>query len=613
VRVAPAGRQRGLALAGLLALFTVGATWWLVSALNAPVNRTTSERVHNAKVLQQAKTALIGYAAQKASMPGENDPGSLPCPEAKANIGTTNEGIAASVCTLPAVGRLPWRTLGLPKLFDASGEPLWYVASPGWAKPNSTTNTVINSESAAQLVLDAAADIVALVIAPGRPLAVQASANCTARNQARTTPSSTIDFRDYLECQNASSPADSAFASTGPDGSFNDQVLAVAALEMLPGVEAAVASRFARELGSNMRYCGGLWPACTSAVHLPFAADFGDPAVSSFQGVVNKTQGLLPVSFSGAGPCLANTPAAPYCAPPPACGAAPYDGSRCAPTLVTYRNNPVVTKTGGPNVTLVSSPCSVAGTPSTLTCTLTTYSPATTPVEDRWMTFTMDVTSNNVGMAVRKINDKVKVTGVDTAMATAVNYPYGYIASAPTMNADPTIRGSVTMRITSRVPGASGGLVSDLICGLSGFLGLFNDCYQHTITLPFMWVDEPMLYASNVTLAWFYRNNWHQLMYYAVSAGNAPSGGGNCVAGTSCLSITGRTTTNTHRSLVVTPGRAVGTQARPPAAVADWLEGGNANLPPAEPAPLPDAFWARDPALPVNRAFNDHVVAIDSN
>jgi len=597
VRVAFASRQRGLALAGLLALFTVGATWWLVSALNAPVNRTTSERLHNAKVLQQAKAALIGYAAQKASMPGENGPGSLPCPEAKANIGTTDEGIAASVCTLPAVGRLPWRTLGLPKLFDASGEPLWYVASPGWAKPNSTTNTVINSESAGQLVLDAAADIVALVVAPGRPLAVQASANCTARNQARTTPSSTIDFRDYLECQNASSPADSAFASTGPDGSFNDQALAVASLEVLPGVEAAVASRFARELGSNMRYCGGLWPACASAVHLPFAADFGDPAASSFQGVVNNTQGLPPLSFGATGGCDAvSNP--PFCNPPSPCD--PALDNRCAPTLVTYRNNPVITRIDGAALTNYS--CSVAGTPNVLTCTLNTAAGSGTTAANRWMTFTMDVASNNVGMAVRTINAAVQMTGVDTTMATAVNYPYGYSATSATMNAD----GAAAIQISSRVRGESGILVDDSVCGLTGSAASFLNCYRHTITLPFMWTDQPMLYANNATLAWFYRNNWHRLVYYAVSAGNAPSGSGNCAAGTSCLSITGLTTTNTHRSIIVTPGRAVGSQARPPVAVADWLEGGNAN-------PPLDVFWARDPALPVNRAFNDHVVAIDSN
>jgi hypothetical protein len=216
------------------------------------------------------------------------------------------------------------------------------------------------------------------------------------------------------------------------------------------------------------------------------------------------------------------------------------------------------------------------------------------------MTFTIDVTSDNVGMAARTLNTAVQITGVDTTLATAVRYPYGYRADSAALNTD----GSATVRISSRVRGESGGLIADLICGLGGMLGLLFDCYQHTIVIPFIWLDQPMLYADNATMGWFYRNGWHQLMYYAVSAGNAPSGTGTC-AGATCLSVNGPSLTNSQRALVVTPGRAVGAQSRPPSAVADWLEGGNADL--------DTQFWARDPALSVNRAFNDHVVAIESN
>ena len=104
-------RQDGIALIGLLVLLTLGASWWLVSALSTPVNRTALDRAHNAKAISQAKAALIGYVAHQAAISGENDPGSIPCPEAAGNIGTANEGIAAGNCTLPAVCRLPWRTL----------------------------------------------------------------------------------------------------------------------------------------------------------------------------------------------------------------------------------------------------------------------------------------------------------------------------------------------------------------------------------------------------------------------------------------------------------------------------------------------------------------------
>jgi hypothetical protein len=371
--------------------------------------------------------------------------------------------------------------------------------------------------------------------------------------------------------------------------------------ELLPVIESAVADRFARQMGPGMRYCGGLWAPCTgggAAVYYPFAATFGDPTAASYQGVLNLAQGLLPLSFSGTGACLANNPVAPYCAPPPACN--PALDNRCAPTLLTYRNNPVINDTGG-GATLANYNCNVAGTPSTLTCTLNTQSSIFTAAADRWMTFTMDVTTNNVGMAIRDVNAAVRMTGLQTAGFGTVNAPFGYTVDSAAMNAD----GSATVRISARVPGAGGGLLADLLCGLAGFLGLFFDCYQHTITLPFHWVDEPMLYSNNATMQWWYRNGWHQLSYYGVSAGNAPSGPGACGgANPACLSINGATLTNTQRAVVVMPGRAVGLQARPPLALADWLEGGNANL------PLDSVFAARDPVLMPLRAFNDHVVAI---
>jgi len=68
----------------------------------------------------------------------------------------------------------------------------------------------------------------------------------------------------------------------------------------------AVADRFVRQMGPNMRYCGGVWPPCTgagAAVYHPFAATFGDPTAANFQGVLNLTQGLPPLSFSATGPC----------------------------------------------------------------------------------------------------------------------------------------------------------------------------------------------------------------------------------------------------------------------------------------------------------------------
>ncbi len=594
------GKQQGLALIALLALIVLGASWWLVSALATPASRVASDREHNANVLAQAKIALIGTAGLMAGDTTEDDPGRLPCPEAPGSANNwaagsytqSDDGIAAGNCALPAVGRLPWRTLGIDKLVDASGEPLWYVVSPAWALSAPLFTTTINSQGpAGQLSLDGAGDIVALIIAPGRPLNIAAGGGCVARVQARLrTANVPWDARDFLDCVN--SDGDAAFATSGPAGSFNDQVVAVTSGEVLPVIESAVANRFAKQMGPSMRYCGGLWPPCTgagAAVYYPFAATFADPAGASYQGVLDLEQGLPPLSFSGSGACV---PAGVFCNPPPACD--PALDNRCAPTLVTYRNNPVITQTGG-TVTLKNYSCSVSGTPSTLTCNLRASHAAGSSAADRWLTATLDVTSNNVGMALRQLNTAVQMTGVDTAF----NPPFGYAMNSAAMNND----GSATVRLTARIPSA--GAMPDFVCDLVNLIEiLFFDCGGTSITLPFMWVDQPMLYANDATMGWWYRNGWHQLTYYAVSDGHAPGGAGAC-AGATCLSVNGATLTDTQRALVVMPGRALGAQARPPATLPDWLEGGNSDL--------NTVFAARDPVLMPLRAFNDHVVAIDSN
>ena len=54
----------------MLAVIVLGSTWWVVSSLSAPQDRVALERAHNAKVLEQAKRALIGYVANEAADEG---------------------------------------------------------------------------------------------------------------------------------------------------------------------------------------------------------------------------------------------------------------------------------------------------------------------------------------------------------------------------------------------------------------------------------------------------------------------------------------------------------------------------------------------------------------
>lgn len=225
---------QGFALIALLALITAGILYFLVGQLDAAtIQRKRDEST--ALALAQAKEALIGWSAANASVPGR-----LPCPEDLSLIGTPNEGRAQSSCNvLPTIGRLPWRTLGIDRLRDGYGEPLWYALSPGFRL------SPINSETPAQLTIDGIpGSAVAIVLSPGPTLPGQLRTAVTA-----TTPPAVAS---YLDLTNAD--GDAAFASSGPTVTFNDKLLAISHQDLFGVVEQRVANEVQQALLTY--FCG---------------------------------------------------------------------------------------------------------------------------------------------------------------------------------------------------------------------------------------------------------------------------------------------------------------------------------------------------------------------
>jgi hypothetical protein len=573
--------QRGAALLLLLAVLVVGASWFLVSRLDAITGAFTAiERNRNAVVLNQAKQTLIGYVALQAVKTGEDNPGRLPCPEAPGNIGTANEGQAAGACTLPAVGRLPWGTLGLDKLVDAKSEPLWYVVSPGWAI--TAGNLLINSNTIGQLNVDGQANAaVALIIAPGAAMNVSASAGCTARNQARSAPSPTIDARDYIECFNTGA---STFATTGPTASFNDQVVRITVADVMPGIEAAIASRVEREIAPLLRgvYATNIWGANVSAGNpvYPFAAPFADPSLTaSYQGnnascAGGVCKGLLPVMFSNVpGTSTPCTPSA---------------GSPCDPTFVRWVSPPapVFTRTFG--ATLRSASCSALA--ASVDCTVMASVPLLGPGTS--MNFTLAATVNNVGMAMRKFDTTVAMTGID---------PAGRGVGA-VMASD----GSARVTLSGSMPITGGNLITDALCTLLGLT-----CYQMNISMPItLLADHPVLNSTDPVTGWFMRNEWYRVLYYAAAQPTTPAAlpaAPACTPGTNCVTVSNLTPANNKRAILILTGRSINGSARPSGTLADYLEFGNATGA-YERQPVSTAVA---PAL--KKPFNDRIVVVDIN
>ena len=262
----PRAMQNGQALLALLLILGIGFAaliYGLVSpaSLSLPTDKATNA------ALALAKEGLIGYAARDG-----NRPGSLPCPD------TNNDGsaqlFAGSFCP-SEVGRLPWRTLGLPDLRDGSGERLWYAVSRDFSR-NPSAAPALNSDTAGQLTISGTApanNVIAIVFAPGPVV----------RSQVRD-PANVNTAANYLEGGNDANGA-TTFTTGAVSDTFNDKLLAITSDALFPVVEMRVA-REARAVLQAFFSANGFFP---------FANAYSD---SSYQCTNNQYSGRVPRFFT---------------------------------------------------------------------------------------------------------------------------------------------------------------------------------------------------------------------------------------------------------------------------------------------------------------------------
>lgn len=600
--------QSGIALVALLGAIALGVSYFLYDRLNAsPSSVALARSAHDAAVLSSAKAALVGQVALNTAGATEVNPGRLPCPEALADAGTANEGLPAmasvgnpfGVCAAGAVGRLPWKLLGLEKPVDSSGEPLWYAVGPGWVQPAAGATLVINSDTPAAGGLNlSGTDALAILFAPSVALP----------GQARTAVdgAAALQVANYLDGEN-SAPLDLVFVAQAAGAAFNDRALALTRAELLPHIEAAVADRFERQVAPGIRnaYSTAPWTATPT---LPFAVPFGDPSAAPanrFKGAAGTTRGLLPATYASAGAC------APVPCTPAACD--PLADPRCDPAFLAFQPAAVtVTSTGG--ATYQEHSCSAAGTPQVLTCAI--RASTSLPSFANWMAFDMTVRISNAAMGLRAVNGTVVVGGVDTG---TVNAPFGYTVNSAVLNADAA--GSATIAISSRFASGSGSILAAL-GSLTCTIFFIPLCYEYTISVPVALLsDHPVVDPANASTNWFFRNRWHELTHYAVAPSVAPSQAAprGCTtlpsASTPCLQASYLSSPSAGegslRGVVLFAGRSLATAARPGGQVRpsgdplDWFEDLNAGA--------QSPYATRAPDLAPQRAFNDRVVVLDHN
>ncbi len=290
----------------MLVIMVMGAVTILVSSLSSAALQIKRDKI-TADAFSQAKEALISYAASVAITPsGSKRPGDLPCPD------LNNDGLAETSCGNASgstgqnlrLGRLPWKTLGLPDLRDSSGERLWYAVSNNFK--NNARTALLNSDTPGTItVLASAGNILynggasgtgaaAVIIAPGDVLQRTDQSALQDRGSAGVN-----NAQNYLDIALGEDNANFVDGSSGngfiqgkiKDGNgkiiLNDQLLVITQDNIMQAVQKRVAA--------EVKQCLNEYASATqNKGRYPWAAKLDPSAAVSYSDSSNRLFGRIP-------------------------------------------------------------------------------------------------------------------------------------------------------------------------------------------------------------------------------------------------------------------------------------------------------------------------------
>ena len=274
-------RHRGVALLATIVLAMMFSAALLLGRLGASAGDDRGVDRRTLDALAQAKAALIQYALNDANRPGE-----LPCPDlnrdGKLELTIDFFGGNNVPCAVLR-GWLPHTTLRLAPLRDESGARLWYALSETY---HAGHRAVLNSETAGELRVGAANDIVAVVVAPMSPVDfVQAGE----RPQDPSLHDARTDVAAYLEGPNGDGDLDRYAARIARAPAINDQIVTITRAELMSLVEKRVLAVVVDALTSYYLEAGAF----------PWLSPLSDPRGSDFKGVPGSRRGHLPLHVLG--------------------------------------------------------------------------------------------------------------------------------------------------------------------------------------------------------------------------------------------------------------------------------------------------------------------------
>jgi len=313
-------KQKGAVLMILLTILVLGTLTTLVISLTGS-SSVAEQNMKTAKALAHAKEALIAHAVSVLlpivpSAVTTARPGDLPCPALDSGgIAATSCGNAAGTTGQPArLGRLPWKTLGLPDLRDSYGEQLWYAVSNNFKENvrtictnpdqlgclNSDSRGTITVRKSSGLVINNGANpdvfvpsgVVAVVIAPGGVIQREGATALQDRSAAGAS-----NPQNYLDVGNGEDNAVFIDGSAtdgfingpilGINGNIivNDSLISITYQDLLPKLEERVAGEVLKCMTDYASVNNGRYP---------WAADIGDSGSGDYSDDTDNRFGRIP-------------------------------------------------------------------------------------------------------------------------------------------------------------------------------------------------------------------------------------------------------------------------------------------------------------------------------
>lgn len=516
--------QHGGALLVMLVILVIGITTVFITSLSGTTIQ--NRRNHStAEALAKAKEALIGYALTY----GDTHTGAhgyLPCPDLNGGNGEGSSPGSCGSAGVHQLGRLPWRTLDLPALFDGSGECLWYAVS-GKYKNNPASSATMNWDNSGDLTIYAdngiiveANEVVAAIIAPGSPL----TANSDRSGSTAPTCGGNYTAAAYLEndmshgVNNADItqgklilPHEHRDAGGNITSSTNDHILYITRQDIWNGIQKRIARQAKKCLDDYAA------DASNTNHKYPWAAQLSDAAAwPTRTGTLNIRFGRFPDS-----PNIDTTVSGSSSCPDTA---SPLSG------LSAYR------------ISVLKNLIQQA--------------------QDALNAYTgPGSTGSTLNEAGQDLEDKADDYGLPSSdpIRSAGKYIDDYCTGTPK-----TCTNTSTMQ-------------NKLDAAFSEIFDCTGSSSSPDGTMPGSWIGSSCQSFFNST-SW---TAWRDLVFYQIADGYQPGGAGSCTTGTTCLSITGSGHINSgsgsYHAVVVVAGKTLSGQDRVSglATASNFLEGAN--------------------------------------